>query len=238
MSQRVMNSILCTICMRGASQGVKNKHTRLINGKPLMYFTIKQAIKSKIFDHIVVSTDSKKILKIAKSYGADGWFLRPKKLALNTSPKVPAIKHALVQAEKFYNKKFETIVELEATSPLRKIEDILKAYKFFVKKKANMLITGCKSKKKNPYYNMFEIVNNEMKILKKFKKNIYRRQDAPITYHSNGSLFIWNRKSLINFKSHFTKKTVFYEMPENRSIDSDSKLDFQLVEFLLKKNNA
>ena len=148
MSQRVMNSILCTICMRGGSQGVKNKHTKLINGKPLMYYTIKQAIKSKIFDHIVVSTDSKKILKIAKSYGADGWFLRPKKLALNTSPKVPAIKHALVQAEKFYNKKFETIVELEATSPLRKIEDILKAYKFFVKKKANMLITGCKSKKK------------------------------------------------------------------------------------------
>ena len=238
MSQRVMNSILCTICMRGGSQGVKNKHTRLINGKPLMYYTIKQAIKSKIFDHIVVSTDSKKILKIAKSFGAEGWFLRPKKLALNTSPKVPAIKHALVQAEKFYNKKFETIVELEATSPLRKIEDILKAYKFFVKKKANMLITGCKSKKKNPYYNMFEIVNNKLKKIKKSKKNIYRRQDAPITYYSNGSLFIWNRKSLINFKSFLTKKTAFYEMPENRSIDIDDKLDFQLVEFLLKKNNA
>ena len=75
MSQRVMNSILCTICMRGGSQGVKNKHTKLINGKPLMYYTIKQAIKSKIFDHIVVSTDSKKILKKARSYGAEGCFL-------------------------------------------------------------------------------------------------------------------------------------------------------------------
>ena len=74
-----MNSTLCTICMRKGSQGVKNKNYRLINGKPLMYFTIKQAIKAKIFDHIVVSTDSKKMLKIAKSYGADGWFLRPKK---------------------------------------------------------------------------------------------------------------------------------------------------------------
>ena len=223
--------------MRGGSQGVKNKHTKLINGKPLMHYTIKQAIKSKIFDHIVVSTDSKKILKMAKSYGAEGWFLRPKKLALDTSPKVPAIKHALAQAEKLYNKKFETIVDLEATSPLRKIEDILKAYKFFVKKKANMLITGCKSRK-NPYYNMIEIVNNKLKIIKKLKKNIYRRQDAPTTYHANGSLFVWNRKSLINFKSFFTKKTVFYEMPENRSIDIDSKLDFQLVEFLLKKKNA
>ena len=223
--------------MRGGSQGVKNKNFKLINGKPLMYYTIKQAIKSKIFDHIMVSTDSKKMLKIAKSYGADGWFLRPKKLALNSSSKIPAIKHALFQAEKFYNKKFEIIIELDATSPLRKIEDILDAYKFFVKKKANMLITGCKSRK-NPYYNMIEIVNNKLKITKKFKKNIYRRQDAPKTYDCNASIYIWNRKSLINFKSFFTKKTVFYEMPENRSIDIDSKLDFQLVEFLLKKKNA
>ena len=60
--------------MRSGSRGVKNKNIKLINGRPLMYYTIKQAIKSKIFDHIVVSTDSKKILKIAKSYGAEGGF--------------------------------------------------------------------------------------------------------------------------------------------------------------------
>ena len=59
-----MNSILCTICMRSGSRGVKNKNIKLINGRPLMYYTIKQAIKSRIFDHIVVSTDSKKILKL------------------------------------------------------------------------------------------------------------------------------------------------------------------------------
>ncbi len=232
-----MNSILCTISMRGGSQGVQNKHIKLINGKPLMYFTIKQAIRSKIFDHVIVSTDSKKILRIAKSYGAEGWFLRPKKLALNTSPKVPVIKHALFQAEEFYNKKFEIIVDLDATSPLRKIEDIINACKFFVKKKANMLISGCKSRV-NPYYNMIEIVNNKLKRAKKYKKNIYRRQDAPQTYDFNASIYIWNRKSLINFKSFFTKKTVFYEMPEKRSIDIDSELDFRLVEFLLKKKSV
>mgnify|MGYP006083571821 CR=1 FL=1 len=232
-----MSSILCTICMRGGSQGVKNKHIRLIDGKPLMYFTIRQAIKSNIFDNIVISTDSKKLLKIAKSYGAEGWFLRPKKLALNTSPKVPAIKHAFVQAEKFYNKKFETIIELDATSPLRKTEDILKAYNFFVKKKADMLITGCKSRK-NPYYNMVEVIKGKIKKVKSLKKDIYRRQDAPETYDCNASIYIWNRKSLINFKSFFTKKTVFYQMPENRSVDIDSELDFQLVKFLLRKNNA
>ena len=232
-----MNSTLCTISMRGGSQGVKNKNFKLINGKPLMYFTIKQAIKSRIFDHIMVSTDSKKILKIAKFYGAEGWFLRPKELSSNTSGKVLAIRHALFQAEKFYNKKFEKIVDLDATSPLRKIEDILNAYKFFVKKKANILFTGCKSKK-NPYFNMIEIKNNKVQIVKKLKKNIYRRQDAPKTYDCNASIYIWKRKSLINFKSFCTNKTVFYEMPESRSIDIDSELDFKLVEFLLKKKNG
>ena len=223
--------------MRGGSQGVKNKNFKLINGKPLMYFTIKQAIKSRIFDHIVVSTDSKKILRIAKSYGADGWFLRPKKLSLNSSQKIPVIRHALLQAEKFYNKKFETIIDLDVTSPLRKTEDILKAYKFFIKQKANILITGCKSKK-NPYFNMIEIKNNKVQAAKRLKKNIYRRQDAPKTYDYNASIYIWRRKALMNFKSFYTSKTVFYEMPESRSIDIDSKLDFKLVEFLLKKRKG
>ena len=90
--------------MRGGSQGLKNKNLKIINGKPLMYYTISQALKSKIFDKVVVSTDSKKILKFAKSYGADGWFLRPKKLSSNSSSKVAAIKHAFMEAEKFYAK--------------------------------------------------------------------------------------------------------------------------------------
>jgi len=236
-----MNSTLCTISMRGGSKGVKNKNLRLVNGKPLMYFTIKQAIKSKIFDHIVVSTDSKKILKIAKSYGAEGWFLRPKKMALDKSPKIPAVKHALIQAEKYYNKKFEFIVELDATSPLRKVKDIINAYKFFIKKKANILVTGSKSKK-NPYFNMVDVIDKKkmrgLKRIKKLKKNIFRRQDAPQVYDCNASIYIWNRKSLMNFKSFMNKKTVLYEMPESRSIDIDSKLDLQIVEFLLRKNNV
>ena len=230
-----MNSTLCIMCMRDGSQGVKNKNFRLINGKPLMYFTIKQAIKAKIFDRIMVSTDSKKILKIAKSYGAGGWFLRPKKLSLNSSQKIPVIRHALLQAEKFYNKKFETIIDLDVTSPLRKTEDILKAYKFFIKQKANILITGCKSKK-NPYFNIVEVIKNKLQRVKMLKKNIYRRQDAPKTYDCNASIYIWKKKSLVNFKSFYKVKTAFYEMPESRSIDIDSELDFKLVEFLLKKN--
>ena len=227
--------------MRGGSQGVKNKNNRLINGKPLMYFTIKQAIKSKIFDSIVVSTDSKKMLVRAKSFGAEGWFIRPKRLASNTCSKILAIKHALREAEKFYNKKFKFIVDLDVTSPLRRVEDIVSAYKTFIKNKGDILITGAKSKK-NPYFNIVEIINKKVKKVKNSKKKIFRRQDAPKTFDMNASIYIWNRKTLINSKSvnevlerGVKSKTVLYEMPESRSIDIDSELDFKLVEFLLKK---
>jgi CMP-N-acetylneuraminic acid synthetase len=100
--------------MRSGSKGVKNKNLKLINKKPLMSYTISQAVNSKLFDNIIVSTNSKKILKKAKFYGADGWFLRPKKLSSDYSPKVPAIKHALFEAEKHYNKKFDIVIDLDA----------------------------------------------------------------------------------------------------------------------------
>ena len=238
-----MNSILCTICMRSGSRGVKNKNIKLINGRPLMYYTIKQAIKSKIFDHIVVSTDSIKLLKCAKSYGAHGWFLRPKKLASDSSSKVAAIKHALIESEKYYDKEFKFIVDLDVTSPLRKVEDIINAYKFFIKKKGDILITGTRSKN-NPYHSVVEIIKKKLKKVIYTKKKIFRRQDAPKTYDLNASIYIWNRKTLISSNSvveilerNEKGKTVFYEMPEDRSIDIDSKLDFKLVEFLMKKSS-
>ena len=87
---------------RGGSKGLKNKTLKRINGKPLIYYTIKQAIQSKLFDQIVVSTDSKKIQKTAKYYGAKSWFLRPKKFSHDFSSKLTAVRHALVESEKIF----------------------------------------------------------------------------------------------------------------------------------------
>ena len=171
----MMRSTLCTICMRGGSKGLKNKNLKIINGKPLMYYTIKHAIKSKIFDKVVVSTDSKKILKLAKSFGAEGWFLRPKKLSSNTSSKVGAIKHAFIEAEKFYDKKFNYIVDLDVTSPFRDIKDIINAYKTFINKKGDVLVSGSKSRH-NPYFNIVEIKKGKVKKVKEVKKNIFKKK--------------------------------------------------------------
>ena len=97
-----MKNILCTICMRSGSKGIRNKNLLKIGRKDLMFYTIKQAVNSRLFSNIIVSTDSRKILKKAKSYGASGSFLRPKKLSKDTTGKIIVIKHALNMAENFF----------------------------------------------------------------------------------------------------------------------------------------
>ena len=112
--------ILCTICMRGGSKGVPNKNLRLLKGKPLMAYTIEKAIKSELFEHIIVSTDSEQIAKTALSLGAESWFLRPAHLATDSSAKLPAIRHAFLESEKRFKENYDILFDLDATSPLRK----------------------------------------------------------------------------------------------------------------------
>ena len=230
--------ILCTICVRGGSQGVNNKNIKIINGMPLMYYTINQAVKSKVFKRIVVSTDSKKISLMANKFGAQSWFLRPKHMSRDASAKIPAIRHAFLEAENYFNETYDILVDLDATSPLRKINDIKKSLKKFRNKNVNNLITVCEARK-NPYFNMLEVKNGLFKKVKKLKYNkiIIRRQDAPKVYEMNASIYIWKREAIINNFPLLSKKTLIYEMPEERSIDIDSKLDFKFVEYLLNKNN-
>ena len=94
--------VLCTICSRGGSKGLKNKSIKKLYGQPLIAYTIRQAIKSKIFTEIVVSTDSKIIQKLAKKYGAKSWFIRPRELSNDKSPKLDAIRHAFKYRFRYY----------------------------------------------------------------------------------------------------------------------------------------
>ena len=227
-------NILCTICVRGGSKGVKNKNIKKIKNKPLVCHTIEQAIKSKIFKCIVVSSDSDKVLNVVKRNGIKDLIKRPKKLAIDASPKIPAIRHCLVEMEKKYNKKFDLIIDLDATSPLRKISDIKNALKKLILEDSDNLFTVCPSRR-NPYFNTVEFKNNKIQPVKKLMKQITSRQNAPIVYDMNASIYIWKRKILLNSDTVFQKKTSVYIMPEERSLDIDTPLDFKIVNFLLCK---
>ena len=139
--------ILCTICARSGSQNLPNKNFKKIKGKPLICYTIEQAIKSKLYNKIVLSSDSKKIFDIGKKYNIDVWFLRPKHLSSNTSGKIPVIRHALIESEKYYKNIFDIVHDLDVTSPLRKTNDLLMAQKIFIKNKSLNLVSGCVAKK-------------------------------------------------------------------------------------------
>ena len=231
-----MNShLLCTIGMRGGSKGVPDKNLRNLFGKPLMAYTIEQALQSKLFEHIVVSTDSEEIAKTARSFGAEAWFLRPPEMATDQAPKLPSIRHAFLESEKYYGEEFDVLVDLDVTSPLRLVKDITGAYEQFAREDADILITACSSRK-NPYFNMVENVNGLIRIVKQLDKPIVRRQDAPKVFDMNASMYIWKRKALLEYDTLFTDKTALYVMPEERSVDIDTEQDWNNVEYMIGKS--
>ena len=228
-----MKNILCTICVRSGSKGVKNKNIKKIKGKPLIYYTLNQARKSKLFNNIVISTDSEKILEYSKKKKNIDRIKRPKNLAKDDSPKIPVIRHCLIEMEKRYKKKYDLIFDLDVTSPLRKIYDLKKALNKMIRNKSDNLFSVCLSKR-NPYFNAVEFKKNKIKPIKNLMKQITSRQNAPVVYDMNASIYIWKRITLLNSNTVFQKRTSIYIMPEERSLDIDTPLDFKIVEFLLR----
>jgi len=229
------SDILCTICARGGSKGVKNKNIKLINGRPLISYTIEVAKASGLFKHIVISTDSPEIAETAKYYGAEAFFLRPAELATDSAAKLPVIRHALTESERHYGKSFSTLMDLDATSPLRTVQDLHGALEVFMKGGYDNVITAMPSKK-SPYFNLVEVSGDGKVFLsKRLAKTVVRRQDAPKCYDMNASIYLWTRDALLNNETIISGNTGLFVMPEERSIDIDTDLDFEFVEFLMKK---
>tara|TARA_B100000787_G_C16193933_1_gene299371 strand:+ start:1477 stop:2181 length:705 start_codon:yes stop_codon:yes gene_type:complete len=230
----IKKNILCTICARKGSKGLKNKNLLKLLGKPLIYHTVDQAKKIKSITKIVISSNSNKILEISKKK-TDYQIKRPENISNDYSSKVDAIKHALIMSEKKFKVIFDIIIDLDVTSPLRSTSDINKALDFFFKKNSGNLVSGYEARR-NPYFNQVMVKKGYVGLVCKSKKKIVRRQDAPKIYDLNASIYIWKRKSLLFSKKLINKRTIFFKMPYVRSIDIDDKLDFIMVEHILKNN--
>lgn len=226
---------LCSICARAGSKGVANKNIREMDGKPLLAHSILQARESNLFDFIAVSSDSQQILDIAKQYAVDYVIERPAALATDTAAKIPVIKHCVKKVEQFMNIRFDTLVDLDATSPLRNVEDICQAVELLETKQVSNVITGMPSRR-SPYFNLVEInEQGNVQLAKKLASPIARRQDAPTCFDMNASIYVWTYKGLFDYDTLFHEDTLLYVMPEERSIDIDSELDFEFVKFLFEK---
>ena len=225
--------IVATICARGGSKGIPSKNIRLLAGKPLIVHTIETAKKCRLIDRIIVSTDSPKIVEIAEKNGAGVPFIRPKELATDEAPKLVVIKHSVQFLESRQGYHPDIIVDLDPTSPLRTVKDIEACIKMVRDDGADNVFSVIRAHR-NPYFNMVEVVNGQVQLVKKLASPVARRQDAPQVYDMNASIYAWKKDALLNNDSLFLEHTRIYEMPEWAK-DIDNAADFIFAEYILKE---
>lgn len=232
-------NVVCFIFARGGSKSVKNKNIVNFNNKPLIANTIHQAKRIKLIDKIFVSTDSRKIAKIAIKYGAIIPFIRPKKFATDTSPEYLSWQHAIKTYEKLYKKKIDIFVSLPTTSPLRKDEDIKKSLNFFIKnyKKYDMLVSTTNTNH-FPGFNIVKVLKDgTFKLEGGAKKKLFRRQQVKNVYNLSTCFYYANRDYITKCKINplLTGKKYAYLVDKKNAIDIDDELDLDVARFLLKK---
>lgn len=226
--------VLCTICCRSGSVGVKDKNIREVNGLPLMAYTINTAKEWGGYTDFIISTDSQKYCDVAGEYGCESYFLRPAVLADSKSGKVAVIRHALCEMEKIKGYEYDYVVDLDVTSPLRSAEDIRVAFEQCVEKDLDIVYSVCEARK-NPYFNMVELDENGYPHLcKKLPGDVLSRQTAPKVYELNASIYVYKREFLLEANTVFSDKAGIHVM-EADSIDIDSEEDLAYMSYVLSK---
>ncbi len=220
---------ICTICARGGSVGLPRKNIRPLLGKPLIAYSIEQALACAQIDEVYVSTDDDEIAAVARQYGAIVPFKRPAELATSEAGKLPVIQH-LVDYLAAAGQDFLRIVDLQPTSPLRLPEDIT-ATLALLDDSTDVVITGSLTDK-NPYFSMVERKpDGSIGLVSKVEGGFVTRQMAPPVYAMNGSVYAWHRETLQ--LGLWGGRVQLHVMPPERSVDIDSEIDFQLCELML-----
>lgn len=223
-------SVIATICARGGSVGVPGKNIKPLCGKPLIVYSIEQALTCNRIDRVFVSTDDELIAETAKKAGAEVPFIRPAELSTSSAPKLEVIRHLVEWLEK-EGVQISTVVDLDPTSPLRSEADIESCLNL-LDDEADVVITACEADK-NPYFNMVEKKpDGNIRLVKPISGGVVARQAAPQVYSMNASIYAWHRHTLE--KGLWDGRTRLHVMPRERSIDIDEPIDFQLVELLMK----
>ena len=233
---RTNKTILGVILARGGSKGIPQKNIKELNGHPLMAYSLYAGLKCPLITHFVVSTDSAKIAKIAKHYGADVPFMRPKSLARDAVYSRDALHHTVLAAEKYYGMIFDFVIELPATAPLRNSGDVQSALNKLTRTKADSVISVARVYDRHPVRIKRIKGNRLFDFTKEFPEGeSSRRQDLEAAYVRNGAIYAMKRSTIISQFSRVGKISRPYIMPAERSINIDEPVDFLLAETLIKK---
>lgn len=229
--------ILITLCARGGSKGIPGKNIKLINGLPLLAYSIKHALQfaEKFNADISISTDDLKIKDVAIEFGVKSNYLRPEELSGDNVGKVETILDLIIFEETQREKKYDFILDLDVTSPLRNFTDLEAAFEIIKSNEKALNLFSVNHASRNPYFNMVEIQENGFYGLVK-KGNFLTRQSAPKVFELNASFYFYKR----NFFLQENPKTIsdnslIYVMP-HICFDLDHMIDFEFMDYLLVNN--
>ena len=218
-------NILAVILARGGSKGIPKKNIVKINHHPLISYSIAAAKNSKYIDKIVVSSDSKEIIKKSLEYGIDDFIIRPKFLSSDKATSVDALNHAVIRSEKIFAKKFDYIIELPCVSPLRDHHDVNTVIKKLHKSKLDSVVSYVDTGEKHPI-RLKRIKKNKItNFCKEYPEASWgsRRQDFEPSYIRNGAIYSMTRDCILKLKSRWGIKSFPHLMPDQKSVNIDTK---------------
>lgn len=226
--------MLAIIPARSGSKGVPKKNIKELAGAPLISYTIKAAKKSEFITRVIVSTDSEEIADVARKYGAEVPFLRPAELATDDAKAIDVYLYTIERLNLENDEQINEFLVLLPTSPLRNYMDIDQAIKIFKKKNADSVISVTETEYPPQWIKRI----SEKGILEDYIQgmNNLNRQEYEKTYIPNGAIYIFKYNVLKKEYNYYTDKTYPYIMPNIRSIDIDTPLDFMIAEYLIKNN--
>lgn len=213
---------------RAGSKGIIGKNIIDFCGKPLIAWSIEQSLQSKHVSNVYVSTDGEDIARISERYGAKVIW-RPKELASDTASSEDAILHAMKEIEKA--EEYSTVIFLQATSPLRKKDDIDNAVEVFLRNSLDSLFSMALLED----YCVWKRVQGELHSFTYDYNNRGRRQDREPLYLENGSIYVFSKDLFYKVKNRIGGKIGMYEMPFDQSYEIDSERDIRICEFFMKE---
>lgn len=227
---------IAIIPARSGSKGLIDKNIKLLNGKPLLAYTIESAKKTNLFSEIMVSTDSEKYSEIAKTYGASVPFLRDYKTSDDLASSWDVVKEVIFKYKEL-GFEFETIALLQPTSPLRTSSDIIKGFDIFKNNNANSVISVCETEHSPLWSNtlpknlsMSNFINPEILNTP--------RQRLPSYYQINGAIYIVKTNYIISSDDIYRDRSFALIMKKENSIDIDNYIDFFVAESILKLKSS
>ncbi len=228
--------ILGIIPARGGSKGLTKKNIVEVRGKPLIAWTIEEALKVQEIDRLICSTDDKDIANAAKSYGCEVPFMRPKELSMDRVKVVGSVLHAIEWFEK-KGTYYAVAITLPGTPPLRTGEDIKNALHEYTAKNLKSLFGICECERP-PYWAYTISDSKKVNPLFGMEKMNAQRQTLPKTYRPNGALYINDVKSLKEYKDFKKPCLTGFVMEQLHSVDIDSEIDILFAEFLMKNKGV